>query len=501
MRDVIVVGGGPVGLWTAGELARRRLSVTLIERLDQVSPHSKALTVHPRTLELLAQRALIEEPAADGIPITSAHFAQLVNRTDLGVLDTPYPYTLMYSQEDVELLLERAARALGVDIRRGHEVTEVADRGDSVTVTVRAPGSGAAGPLEPAHTLECRYIVGADGARSTVRAAAGIAFDGARSPGLGTLADVRLDAPPARGALSRYTEDGGINIVPLNKGGLHRIVVGAGAPALAGVPEPTFAMFREAVRRIAGTDFGMRDPVWFSSFGNSARLAATYRKGRILLAGDAAHIHSPSGGVGMNVGLQDAGNLAWRLADVLTGYADDSALDDYHAERHPVGVALLRDTKAQFALRRFDREGLALRTFLDGLIGSVPAFSRALAERIAGFAVRYPAWGAHPLCGTRAPDVPLKDTTLFPALTGASPLLLLRAEAPPALREATAERAIEVHTLAPDPLRPEWNEVTAALVRPDGFLHWASAEPDPGALAAEALTALSSLRTLPGARA
>ena len=286
MPDVTVVGAGPVGLWTAAELARRGVEVVVIERLARPSPHSKALTIHPRTLEVFAQRGLVDRFLATGIEIPDGHFANLVTRLDFRVLDTPFPYTLLYSQEDTEIALERQARELGVVFRRGQSVVDVRDTGDRVSARV-ADG-------ESAYTVESCYLVGADGARSLVRDRAGIAFVGTESTGWGSLADVTLDAPPPGRVFSRYGPEGGLNLVPLPGGDLHRIVVGTGARALDGLAELTFDAFRAAVIAIAGTDFGMRDPVWLSRFGNSAKVAVNYRSGRVLLAGDAAHIHSPA---------------------------------------------------------------------------------------------------------------------------------------------------------------------------------------------------------------
>lgn len=201
MTDVTIAGAGPVGLWTAGELARRGLDVIVIEKLDRPTPYSKALTIHPRTIEVLAQRGLADEVLAEAIKIPTGHFANLRNRMDFSVLDTPYPYTLLYSQEDTEILLERTARELGADIRRCQEVLSVSEEGDRVVTKVLADGGE--------HTIESRFLVGADGPRSTVRRALGIEFEGTRSSSWGFLGDVRLDEPPNSPVFTQDGELGG----------------------------------------------------------------------------------------------------------------------------------------------------------------------------------------------------------------------------------------------------------------------------------------------------
>ncbi|ANZ40209.1 monooxygenase [Lentzea guizhouensis] len=397
MQDVVVVGAGPTGLWLAGELRLGGASVTVVEARRERDVNSKALTIHPRTIEVFDCRGVAEPFLAEGIRIPNGHFGGLPDRMDFAVLDTPFPFTLALPQDRTEELLEQRARELGAVIKRGHRVTGLTDDGvllgDEVVVA--------------------RYVVGCDGTRSTVREAAGIDFPGTDATTWGWLGDVVLDDPPARGFASVTGIDGGLMVVPL-PGGVHRIVGGDPATNRAEWPgELTLDELRATVKAIAGTDFGMRDPRWLSRFGNATRQAAAYRAGTVLLAGDAAHMHFPTGGVGMNVGIQDAHNLGWKLAAVVTGRADETLLDSYHDERHPVGAALLAHTRAQTALMTgYTPEGQALRALLSGLIAAAPDMSRELAERLSGLDVAYAT-------GRRVPDQRLADGgRLFERLRG-----------------------------------------------------------------------------------
>ncbi|MFD9902967.1 FAD-dependent monooxygenase [Streptomyces sp. NPDC059063] len=475
-KHVVIAGAGPVGLWLAAELRLGGVPVTVLEPRAAPSPHSKALTVHPRTLEVLALRGAVEPFLAEGLRIPDGHFAGLDDRLDFRVLDTPYPFTLALPQARTEALLEQHARAAGADIRRGHRLTGLAEHASGVRVDATGP--------EGACALEAAYVVGCDGTRSTVRAAAGIDFPGTDATLWAWLGDVVLDAPPAAPLLSLSTAHGGLMCVAL-PGGVHRLV--GHAPDGHGADRPgelTLDELRAHVVRIAGDDFGMRDPRWLSRFGNAARQAATYRKGRVLLAGDAAHMHFPAGGVGLNVGVQDAANLGWKLAAVLRGAAPEALLDTYHRERHPVGAELLTTTRAQTALMAaYSSDGLALREVLSGAIATVPAFSRRLAEGLSGLGVAYDTAhtaayetrvaddDAHPLTGRRAPNLQLApDLTLFDLLRVGRPVLLDfagQADGPSA--------DVVVHQGPPVGDRPDWVGVGSALIRPDGHVGWARA--------------------------
>ncbi|KOV83861.1 FAD-dependent monooxygenase [Nocardia sp. NRRL S-836] len=398
MLDVVIVGAGPTGLWLAGELRLGGATVTVLEARQERDVNSKALTIHPRTIELFDCRGVVEPFLAEGIRIPNGHFGGLPDRLDFAVLDTPHPFTLALPQVRTEELLEQRAAELGATIRRGRPVTGLVERGVE---------------LAGGEVVAARYVVGCDGTRSTVRTAAGIDFPGTDATTWGWLGDVVLDDPPARGFTSATGIDGGLMVVPL-PGGVHRIVGGDPATNRPEWPgELTLDELRATVKAIAGTDFGMRDPRWLSRFGNATRQATTYRAGHVLLAGDAAHMHFPTGGVGMNVGIQDAHNLGWKLAAVATGSADEALLDSYHTERHPVGAALLAHTRAQTALMTaFTPEGQALRALLSGLIASAPDMSRELAERLSGLDVAYAT-------GRRVPDQRLPDgETLFTRLRG-----------------------------------------------------------------------------------
>ncbi|MFD4635838.1 FAD-dependent monooxygenase [Lentzea sp. NPDC058436] len=398
MHDVVIVGAGPTGLWLAGELRLGGASVVVLETRLERDVNSKALTIHPRTIEILDCRGVVEPFLAEGLRIPNGHFGGLSDRMDFSVLDTPYPFTLALPQARTEELLEQRAVQLGAVVRRGCRVSGLA---------------GAGVELAGGEVVEGRYVVGCDGTRSTVREAAGIDFPGTDATTWGWLGDVVLDSPPERGFASVTGPDGGLMVVPL-PGGVHRIVGGdpvTNRPEWPG--ELTLDELRRTVKAIAGTDFGMRDPRWLSRFGNATRQASAYRSGTVFLAGDAAHMHFPTGGVGMNVGIQDAHNLGWKLAAVVAGRADDSLLDTYHDERHPVGADLLRHTRAQTALMTaYSAEGQALRAVVSGLIASAPDMSRELAERLSGLDVAYTT-------GRRVPDQPLPDgDTLFTRLRG-----------------------------------------------------------------------------------
>ncbi|MCP2163584.1 FAD-dependent monooxygenase [Goodfellowiella coeruleoviolacea] len=494
-EQVVVVGAGPVGLWTAAELALAGLSPLVVERAPRRSPHSKALTVHPRTVEVLAMRDAHQPFLDAGTPIPSGHFAGLPTRLDFRPLDTPFPFTLLIPQERTEELLERHAVGLGARVLREHTVTGVAQDADSVLVSVRGP--------DGEHRVRTAYLVGCDGAGSTVRTRAGIDFPGTDATVYGFLGDVVLDTPLPHGA-SWYSEHGGAMATPPLPDGRHRLVGAVAAQPDRPGTELTLAELRDKMSRIAGVDLGLRDPSWLSRFGNATRQAASYRRGRVLLAGDAAHMHFPTGGVGLNVGVQDAMNLGWKLAAVLTGRAEERLLDTYHAERHPVGAALLANTLAQTALMTaFSAEGRALRTLFDGLLREHPELSLDLARRLSALDVDYPAAtpGAHPLTGTRTPDLRLsQDNHVFALLRAGRPVLLDLSGG--ALATATDQaRALAVPTCSgvlAERDRPAWSAVRAALIRPDGHVWWAGDHADDPALdraAGQALSTLTSGRT------
>ncbi|MDA3642682.1 FAD-dependent monooxygenase [Saccharopolyspora indica] len=454
MDEVVIAGAGPVGLRLAAELRLAGIGVTVLEPRAAPDQRSRALTIHPRTIELLASRGLHEQFLTEGVRIPSGHFGMLDDRLDFRLLDTDFQYTLAIPQARTEELFEQHARAAGATVLRGHRVAKVVDNGSSVTVEAEGP--------DGAYALEAGYVVGCDGTRSTVRRSAGIGFPGTAHTMLGWLADVVLDAPPAGNFATVATERGGVMIVPL-PGGLHRLVGQTPDDLRTDWPgEPTLDEVRAKVTAITGTDHGMRSPAWLSRFGNASRQAERYRAGRVLLAGDAAHQHMPAGGVGLNVGVQDAMNLGWKLAAVASGATSEDLLDSYHDERHPVGVDLLESTQAQNALfAAFSPDGQQLRALLSKLIAEQPEFSRALAERLSGLAVRYPPAdpGAHPLTGLRAPNLRFGDgTCLFERLRPGRHVRL----------DFTGGRDELAET------RPDWASVRAALIRPDGHVAWAT---------------------------
>ncbi|MBZ4320937.1 FAD-dependent monooxygenase [Streptomyces huiliensis] len=488
-QSVVIVGSGPTGSWLACELRLAGVPVVVLERETDVDPHSRALTVHPQTIETFALRDAHHDLLTEGGRIPSGHFAVLDERLDFRGLDTDFPFTLTIPQARTTELLRRRARVLGADLRSGHRVTDCAETDGAVRVSAEGP--------DGAYTLEAAYVVGCDGTRSTVRRCAGVEFDGTPHTALGTLGDVVLDDPPPGAVASAWTTEGTLMVVPLPDG-RHRIAMHSPEDVRTDRSgELTFEDFRARVRRVTGTDYGMHSPSWLSRYGNTSRLARRYRRGRFLLAGDAAHQHMPAGGVGLNVGVQDAMNLGWKLAAVVRGRAPEELLDTYHAERHPVGADTIEHTQAQTALMMgFSPQGVALRSLLGKLIAEQPGLRDALAERLSGLSVRYaPPGPAHPLAGHRAPNLRLSDTrSLHDLLRDGRPALVDFGRAGGFDVEAVAGRIDRYR--CPHPVgqtRPAWAGVSAALIRPDGYVGWATDETDAAVLAAGAPDALAAV--------
>ena len=490
--EVVVVGGGPVGMWLAAELRRAGVTVVVLEKRAERPPQSKALTVYPRTVEMLAMRGLADRFLAEGAPVPSSHFAILGNRLDFSFLDTRYPFTLFLPQRRTEELLGDHLNELGVPLLPSHEVTGVRQHADGVEVDVVAPS----GPA----TITAAYVVGCDGAGSAVRQAAGIEFAGTPSSWYSVLGDVELAEPPAGRALTASPPGGSLYMVALG-GDRWRIAVIDHATMLAPPAGPvTFADLQASALRLAGTDFGMRETpdAWLSRVGNETRQVTDYRRGRVFLAGDAAHIHFPAGGQGLNLGLQDSSNLAWKLAAGLHGWAPAWLLDTYQTERAPVGLDVIEDSLAQCGLFASPgREGVALRDRFNRILGENEALCRSLAIRLSGLAIAYPATGParpapagpgqSPLAGHRVPDLPLRGapaSSVYRLLNQAMFVLLTppqQARQPHSgdIQKYSGRLAVVAGELAD--ARPDWAGLRALLIRPDGYVAWALHESEPPA--------------------
>ncbi|WP_033288887.1 FAD-dependent monooxygenase [Amycolatopsis jejuensis] len=468
--DVVISGAGPAGLLLASELALAGVRVRVLERLTARHEQSRALTLHPRSIEILDLRGIAGRFLDAGHTLPGWHFASLPTRLDFSSLETRHGYTLFLAQAQTERLLEERARELGVEVAYGHEVVSVAQDENGVDVVVTGPDGEA--------TLRAAYVVGCDGARSRVRESAGIGFPGSDTTVTGMLGDfTTVDA-------AAIAEGGGpLMIVPLSDGATRFVVVD---PDRMHVPtsEPvTFEEFRAAVVRMTGQSFGIAEPRWLSRFGNATRLAETYRAGRVFLAGDAAHIHFPAAGQGLNVGLQDAMNLGWKLAAEINGWAPPGLLDTYHAERHPVGKSVTDNTLSQVLLLelllvpQYQRPVAALRDLLNDLLG-IPEVNARLAGLVTALGTTYPS-PDDPLIGTRMPDLDLDGPgQRVSSLLHTGKFAYLTSGAAPAV---PADRV----TVAALPEKWEAEEV---LVRPDGHIAWVRR---PGSAPAD-LSALSA---------
>lgn len=381
--DVAVIGAGPTGLMLAGELAMRGLRVQILERRAQEPKITRAFAVDARTLELLDARGLADEVLTRGFPVGEVAPVPGATVSLADELQVRYPFILMVPQSGTEHVLTARAQRLGVRISRGAELTGLEQDAEGVRLTL-AGGGG----------LRARYVVGCDGAHSAVRRLLGVDFVGKQYQTHIMLADVQLTRPPAERMFARTNAEGVVLVLPFGDG-WYRAIAWDRRRKNEPLTEPvTAAQIRDALVRIAGEDFGLREMRWSSGFLSERRQARHYRVGRVLLAGDAAHVHSPIGGQGMNTGIGDAMNLGWKLAlvvnGVATGAVSEALLDSYESERHPVGADVLAMTDmlnqlvlGRSALRR------VLQRFIVRTILRVPRSRRMAAERLTGVAIAY----------------------------------------------------------------------------------------------------------------
>lgn len=452
--DTIVVGGGPTGLMLAAELRLRGARVVVLERDAAPTPYVRSLGLHARSIELMDQRGLLDDFLALGTQYPLGGQFAGISEPPPGGLDTSHPYVLGIPQPTTDRLLAEHAVRLGADLRRGCEVVGVSQDEHGVTAE-----------LADGRALPARYLVGCDGGRSTVRRLLGVAFPGEASRVDTLLGEMEVGVPAEQVAAVvaevRKTQLR-FGLGPLGDRA-YRVVVPAEGVADDRSAPPTLDEFARQLRAVAGTDFGVHSPTWLSRFGDATRLAETYRVGRVLLAGDAAHVHPPTGGQGLNLGIQDAFNLGWKLAAEIDGWAPQGLLDSYHQERHPVAADVLDSTRAQMHLLSVEPGPQAVRRLLSELMG-LEAVNRHLAEKVAALSVRYDLGGEHPLVGRRLRDLQLEDGRLYELLRRGRGLLLDRTG-----RLSVQGWADRVDRVVD---RGEALDVPAALLRPDGHVAW-----------------------------
>lgn len=454
MHDVIVVGGGPTGLMLAGELRLHGVDVLVLERETAPVGQVRALGLHVRSIEVLDQRGLLERFLEVGEKVVAGGFFAGITESWPERLDSAHSYVLAIPQRGTERLLTEHAIELGAEIRRGAELVALSQDEQGVTAEL-ADGA----------RVRSRYLVGCDGGRSTVRKLLGVGFPGEPARNETLLGEVEVTTSPEEMAAVvaevRKTHVR-FGTMPLGNGMYRFIVPAEGVSEDRALP-PTLDELKRRTRAFAGTDFGVHSPRSLSRFGDATRLAERYRTGRVLLAGDAAHVHPPTGGQGLNLGLQDAFNLGWKLAAEVAGWAPEGLLGTYHSERHPVAAAVLDNTRAQSELLSAEPGARAVR----GLLAELMTFeevNRYLIEKITAIGVRYDFGDGHELLGRRLRDVELKRGHLYGLMHGGRGLLLDQTGGLSA--EGWADRVDHVVDVS------EELDVPAVLLRPDGHVVW-----------------------------
>ena len=468
---VVIAGAGPTGMMLAGELALAGIDVAIAERrVSQDLPGSRARGLHSRTIEVLDQRGIADRFLSQGTVAQVAGFSGI--RLDISDFPTRHPYGLALLQDRFEEILAGWVSELGVPVYRGREVTGFAQDGTGIDVE-----------LSNGQPLRADYLAGCDGGRSLIRKAAGIDFPGWDPSVSSMIAEVEMSEEPAFGI--RKDENGTQALASLDDGKRVGVVVSERYAGQTG--EPTLGDLSSALIAVWGTDYGVHNPTWISRFTDMTRQAASYRKGRVLLAGDAAHVHYPVGGQGLNIGVQDAVNLGWKLAQVVKQISPDSLLDTYHAERHPVAARVLRTNMAQIPLTRSDARIDALRDTMTELL-SMDEPRKRFAAMMSGLDIHYDLGEGHPLLGRRMPDLDLVTAggplRVFTLLHDARTVLLNLGE--PGGLDITlwADRVRLIDAKYAGtwelPVLGAVPAPAAVLIRPDGYVAWAGDQADPG---------------------
>ncbi|ROO86830.1 2-polyprenyl-6-methoxyphenol hydroxylase-like FAD-dependent oxidoreductase [Actinocorallia herbida] len=455
MIDVIIAGGGPVGLMLACELRLHEVRVVVLERLTEPTGQSRGQGLHARSVEVMDQRGLLGRFLAVSEKFqVGGLFGGIIKPWPDG-MDTAHPFGVATPQPVTERLLEERALELGTEIRRGREVVGLVQDADGVDVEL-ADGT----------RLRSRYLVGCDGGRSTVRKLLGVGFPGEPSTVETLLGEMEATEDPESiaAAVAKVRETQLRFGATPDANGIYRIGVPADGVAEDRTAEPTLEEFKRQLRAWAGTDFGVHSPRWLSRFGDATRQAERYRVGRVLLAGDAAHVHPPTGGQGLNIGVQDAFNLGWKLAAEVAGWAPEGLLDTYEAERHPVAAAVLSSTRAQMTLLGTEPGPTALRGLLSDLM-DLPEVNRHITGMITALNVRYDFGEGPDFLGRRLRDVPLKHGRLYELTRHGRGLLVDRT----GHLSATGWTDRVDHVLDPTADLP----APAVLLRPDGHIAWA----------------------------
>ena len=473
---VVIAGGGPTGLMLAGELGLAGVDVVVVERRpDQTLSGARALGITSRTIEVFDQRGIAGRFLSAGQTAQLTGFA--VARLDISDFPTRHNYGLALRQKHIERILADWVTELEVPILYGREITGFVQHAAGVDIA-----------LADGQSLHARYLVGCDGGRSLIRKTAGIEFPGWDPTTSSLLAEVEMtETPPygvhrsgagtyAFGRSEFELKDG--KVIYKDVGPIGVMVT---EPDTTATSEPTLDDLKRLLVAACGTDYGVHSPTWISRFTDMTRQAAQYRRGRVLLAGDAAHVHSPIGGQGLSTGVQDAVNLGWKLAQVITGTAPDSLLDSYHNERHPVGARVLKTTMAQVALHREDPRSAAAREIVSDLL-TLDEPRKRIAGLMSGLDIRYDLGPGHPLLGRRMPDLEVmtagRPRHVFSLLHSAEPVLLDLGGSTAIDIAPWSDRIQHVHALYTGkwelPVLGEVAAPAAVLIRPDGYVAWVS---------------------------
>ncbi|MEU0644104.1 rifampin monooxygenase [Streptomyces umbrinus] len=451
--DVIVAGCGPTGAMLAAELRLHDVRVLVLEKETEPAPFVRIVGLHIRSLELMAMRGLLDRVLEHGRRRPAAGFFAGISKPAPEGLDSAHAYLLGIPHPVIVRLLEEHAVRLGAQVRRGCAVAGFEQDDEGVTVD-----------LADGEQLRARYLVGCDGGRSAVRKLLGVGFPGEPSRTETLMGEMEVGVPQEEVA-AKVAEIGETNkrfwLRPFG-GGAYSVVVPAAGVGDRAEP-PTLQDFKQQLRAIAGTDFGVHSPRWLSRFGDATRLAERYRVGRVLLAGDAAHIHPPTGGQGLNLGVQDAFNLGWKLAAQLRGWAPGKLLDSYQTERRPVAENVLDNTRAQMELHSTEPGPQALRRLLTELM-DIDEVNRRLIEKIAAIDIRYDFGDGPDLLGRRLRDIDVEQGHLYGLLHRGRGLLLDRTA-----RLTVGGWSDRVDHLA-DPTAVL--DVPCVLLRPDGHVAW-----------------------------